>query len=73
MSDGILAGDGVTLLTRGEVALRLRTSERTVARLAATGHLTEVRVAPGVPRITEPSLQQHLIRIGAIEPQPTAS
>ena len=60
------------LLTRGETALRLRTSERTVKRLVQLGHLAEVRVAPRTPRITEASLHAYLEQIGAIEPAPAA-
>lgn len=54
------------LVTRAEAAIWLRTSERTVVRLAASGLLTEVRVSQGVPRITVTSVREHLKRIGAI-------
>jgi excisionase family DNA binding protein len=56
------------LLTRGEVAQRLRVSEHTVARLAESGDLVEVRVTPHSPRITPDSLERHLERIGATSP-----
>lgn len=51
-------------LTRAEVAEMLRVSETTVARLAATGDLEEVRVAPKSPRITPESVERHLARNG---------
>lgn len=52
-------------LTRAEVAERLRVSETTVARLAATGDLEEVRMSPRSPRINPASVEQHLTRNGA--------
>jgi excisionase family DNA binding protein len=50
------------LLERAEAAERLRVSERTVRRLAAAGHLTEVRVSDRSPRITEASVEAHIAR-----------
>jgi len=52
-------------LTRAEVAERLRVSETTVARLAATGDIEEVRVSPKSPRISPDSVEAHLARNGA--------
>lgn len=51
------------LLDRSEAAERLRVSEKTVRRLAAAGHLTEVRVSERSPRITEESIEAHLQRV----------
>lgn len=52
-------------LTRAEVAEQLRVSETTVARLAATGDIEEVRVSPKSPRINPASVERHLARNGA--------
>jgi excisionase family DNA binding protein len=52
------------LLSRAEVARRLRVSEHTVARLAEAGDLEEIRVAPRSPRITPDSVERHLARNG---------
>lgn len=51
-----------TLLERAEAAERLRVSEATVRRLAAAGHLTEVRVSDRSPRILESSVEAHIAR-----------
>jgi len=64
---------GPDLLTRKTVAARLGVTEMTVKRLAATGALTEVYPSPRTVRVTAASLEAHLRRIGAAEPQPTAS
>jgi excisionase family DNA binding protein len=48
------------LLLPGEAAERLRVSEKTVRRLVAAGHLTEVRVSERSPRITEASVEAHI-------------
>jgi excisionase family DNA binding protein len=52
------------LLDRGEAAERLHVSERTVQRLAAAGHLDEIRVSARSPRITEASVERHLRNSG---------
>ncbi len=53
------------------IAARLGVTEPTVRRLAATGKLTEVRVGERSVRYTAESLNQYLVSIGAIQPEPT--
>jgi excisionase family DNA binding protein len=48
------------LLSRPEVAERLRVSHRTVRRLGAAGLLEEIRVSERLVKITERSVEQHL-------------
>ena len=48
------------LLHREEVAERLSVSVMTVRRLAAAGHLDEIRVGVRALRITEESLERHI-------------
>jgi excisionase family DNA binding protein len=48
------------LLDRAEAAERLHVSERTVRRLTAAGHLTEVRVSLRAIRIDEDSVERHI-------------
>ena len=52
--------DGEHLLSRPEVAERLRVSRRTVRRLGAAGMLEEIRVGERAVRITEASVERHL-------------
>jgi len=52
-----------TLRTRGAIALRLDTSERTVKRLADAGEIEEVYVAPRTPRIVEESVDRYVERL----------
>jgi hypothetical protein len=61
------------LLDRAEVAGLLHVSEKTVARLAAAGHLDEIRVSAKSPRITPDSLERHLARHGVPTTQQGAS
>ena len=48
------------LLTRDEVAQRIRMSSRTVRRLAEAGFLEEVRTGERAVRVTEQSVQKYL-------------
>jgi excisionase family DNA binding protein len=64
---------GPDLLTIKTVAARLNVTDMTVRRLIYSGKLTAVYPSERTVRITSDSLQRHLVAIGAIEPQPTAS
>jgi excisionase family DNA binding protein len=47
-----------SLLTYRETAEQLHASERTARRLAASGHLVKVRIAPNTVRIRAESVAQ---------------
>ncbi len=54
------APDQGHLLTRAEVAERIRMSKRTVRRLGAAGMLEEIRTGERAVRVTEQSVRQYL-------------